>query len=383
MKSFKFMLAVILICTMSFSLLLTGCGSKSDEEEPSPQEATQPEASTEPSPENVEASDAKVATDKVMNVYVVSTNKDGYVVEMRDNAVKALENAGFKDGQNMKLTLINLEGDFSKCPKIIEEIKAANPDVVIQDCSNGNAIDGIVKPLAGTTIPVVMCLQVENEQYGFIESPEKPGKNITGVKTMPANLQTKAFDFLNKLNPINGKKAVLITNPSSFTKDTVSQALKDNGIELKDFVETNYIEDFKEFVTKYNKDPEVGWVLYGLTPWTAKKDGTSIQRADFIAWEKENNKKPNISYWESAVTNFMPCGLCVDLSASATQAGEIAARILKGEKPGDIAVVDPQKMNIMLNMARLKANGMKETDISPDILSSAAKVFTDYKGTTK
>jgi ABC-type branched-subunit amino acid transport system substrate-binding protein len=129
---------------MSFSLLLTGCGSKSDEEEPSPQEATQPEASTEPSPENVEASDAKVATDKVMNVYVVSTNKDGYVVEMRDNAVKALENAGFKDGQNMKLTLINLEGDFSKCPKIIEEIKAANPDVVIQDCSNGNAIDGIV-----------------------------------------------------------------------------------------------------------------------------------------------------------------------------------------------------------------------------------------------
>jgi ribonucleotide monophosphatase NagD (HAD superfamily) len=74
-----------------------------------------------------------------------------------------------------------------------------------------------------------MCLQVENEQYGFIESPEKPGKNITGVKTMPANLQTKAFDFLNKLNPINGKKAVLITNPSSFTKDTVSQALKDNG----------------------------------------------------------------------------------------------------------------------------------------------------------
>lgn len=312
---------------------------------------------------------ASTPTGEKKKVYLVITNKDDYVMSMRNNFVKELELKGFKEGENLEITETNLEGDFNKCVQVIEDIKTLNPDLVFAECSNGNIIKNLVTPLAETDIPLVMGI--------FAEQGAALHDNITGVKTFPSYLQEEAFKLLNKIAPINGKKAVFITNPGVFNKEDTEAALNKNGIELKEYLETAIVEDFQDFVTRNEKDDEVGWVLYGLTPWTQKKDGTFIQRSDFISWEIANSKKPNISYWESAVRNFMLAGTAVDLDASSIQAADIGVRILNGEKPIDIPPEEPTKIMIVLNQQRAKEKGI----VFPTDILDAAKVYTDYKGT--
>ena len=371
-------LTFILVCVSG----MVGCGSNktteegkdvqkasSDTDVTDTKEKEEIQVSAAPT-EPAVTSAAEVVTKK--KVYLVITNKDDYVVSMRDNFVKELEVQGFVEGDNFEISETNLEGDFTKCPQIIEEIKTLKPDLVFAECSNGNIVTNFVKPFAEAklNIPLVMAL--------FADQGAAMDGSITGVKTFPSFLQEEAFKLLNRVAPINGKKAVFITNPGGgFSKESAESALKKNGIELKEFLETAIFEDFQDFVTRNVKDEEVGWILYGLTPWTKKKDGTFIQRSEFIEWEIANNKKPNISYWESAVRNFMLCGTAVDLDASAIQAGDIAIRILNGENPKDIPTEEPTKIKIVLNQQRATDLGV---EFPADILG-ASRVYTDYKGT--
>jgi putative ABC transport system substrate-binding protein len=392
MKKVKSFLVLFLLFSVFLTIFISGCGQTNSDEmiEPGTNEASNTVevdsnkiGATVEQPTSNEAASVQndTASGEVKNVYVVSTNKDPYVVSMADNFIKALADNGFKDGQNIKITTVNIEGDFSKYPSVIEDIKASKPDVVFSDCSNANVLTNLIQPLSQTDIPTVMGSFADSENPKFVNDPQKPGGNITGVKSFTSDILDKAFTFLNKnIAPINNKKAVFITNPGPFKQANVKETLNGMGIELKDYKETTIFEEYQEFVTKYENDPDVGWVLYGLTPWTLKKDGSSIQRSEFIDWHLKNTKKPNISYWESAVRNFMLCGIAVDLDMSAYQSGEMAVKILNGEKVGDIPLQEPKKTNIVLNKKRAEETGI---EFSLDAMGSAYKTYIDYAGNFK
>ncbi len=148
------------------------------------------------------------------------------------------------------------------------------------------------------------------------------------------------------------------------------------GFELKAFVRTDVLEEYKAAVLQYENDPEVGWITYGSNP-SQTREGGAVDRAAFYSWDIENRTKPHVTFWESAVKSGYLAGLAVDVGAEGLQVGEMTAKILKGEKAANISVEEPLELNIVVNKKRAKTLAV---EIPDKIKKSAYRIYTDYKG---
>lgn len=362
--------------------LFTGCsGSKKEEAvttkptpSPVPTQAVEETDTAEQAAEEV--TDVKETTDVsdgvVKNVAFISYMDDTSFNAIRENCMNTLADKGYVDGKNMALTVYNLNGDVTNCATILEQIKALKPDLLLTDGTGVSEL--IIKPLENEGIPIIMALDADNSTYGF----GKPGGYITGIRTMPSDLQSNAFKMLDRLFPINGKKAVFITNGTikMFTEQGIKDALSQLNVELKAFVEVENFSEYKDAVMSYVNDDEVGWILNGT--WTPiDKEKNAVSRADFVSWTNENNPKACITWWEANVAVGMLMGLAVDTPSLGFQVGEMAAEVLNGKPIGELAVQDPEVINVMINSKRAKDMGI---EIPADILG-AAKIYIDYEGT--
>ena len=371
MKKMRKVLSLLILCSLMATALL-GCGG-SAENDLAVSEDTSPAVSENTAASEDTAADSTQSTavsDGVMKkVVYVQENIDQYYNEARKNTFEELKKNGF-DSQNTEIKELYMSGDNKKTSEeIVNTIKEFKPDVV---CFQ-NGMD-VVKQLEGTDIPCIISSAAES----YVDKDGTPLKNVTGVYTAPSDLYKKAYSFLNQIAPINGKKAVFITVDGFFTKELIEENLKANNIELKDYCESKYVEDFKAAVEKYNKDPEVGWMLVGIWPWTTK-DGTSVPQNEFANWDATNRMKPSVTYWDVAVGLGMLCGLGVDIPNEGNQQGEMAARILKGEKINSVKAEEPKKINIAVNTKNAEQLGI---NFPADVLGSAAgHIYTDYEGT--
>lgn len=363
-------LCFLLCCVLTISLL-AGCGGKSEEQVASEEVVEQTQDSADKTDATQSDTSATNASNQVKKVFFVTEDDFDSRTGARKNIVDALEQGGYTQGKNMEITEINMKVDNKKSQEVADKVKEVKPDLVI--INGSNFVAEVAKLLEGSGIPTLVNLGAEG---GFVDESGKPKSNVSGLYTMPKTLQKNAFGLLKQISPINGKKAVFITTEGFFKKEDVEANLKAVGIELKDYCESKFVEDFQASVNKYNNDDEVGWMLVGV--WaTQKKDGSTFSMGDMGNWDIANRKKPTVTYWEIAVQMGVFCGLGVDLIAGGLQLGSMAVTALNGEKIENMKAQDPAKVNIVLNQKRAKEFNI---EFPPDILSSAYRVFTDYEG---
>lgn len=280
--------------------------------------------------------------------------------------------------ENFEYIVFSIKGKESTKREILNKIRELKPDVVLM---NTVSIKDIGIELKQDGIPVVASggLELKNDKGELILVDKNgfPTTNITGLYTLPSNHLKNSFMLLKKIAPLNGKKVVFATLPSgAFTEDKVKKSLDSLNIQLKDFKEFTYIEDYQEFVKKYNDDPEVGWIISGKMI-TRKKNGENYSFEEFFKWERENLKKPNIGFWEVSAAHDKLCALGIDSKILIGQMVNMADRILKGEKVSNIKVENPAKTLIILNQKRAEDIGIK---FGIDIIGAAWKIYTDYEG---
>lgn len=382
--------ATLILFAMLLSLFLTGCGGKTDElsldvapngTDNTDKTVDTPAANNDTTPAENKTNDTAPAENKTnverKSIIVIKETND----ELRDAAqisiLSALEKAGYSTA-TADIKEIEMGGDESKSAEVVEEIKSTKPDVVV---INGVqfAYKTVAKSLEGTDIPIVLTNGIEIKQMDFIDENDVPRHNITGVYTMPKGLQTNAFRLLQQIVPLNGKKAVFVTLEGKFAKEEVANNLGQIGVELKDFVEVKYQEEFTEATLKYNDDDEVGWILVGYWP-AARKDGTPSTNLEYGKIDVATRKKPSVTYFEAAVKIGILCGLGVDYPECGTQAGRMAAKILSGGNIQNVKAEEPEKVNVVLNQKNATDNNI---EFPMDILTGAYRVYTDYEGNYK
>lgn len=318
------------------------------------------------------------AVEKVKKTIVFIKDDDGEAFTGFANYIGSLLPGKGWTNDNSKYITLSLEGKADKSDEIVEKIKAMKPDVVMM---NTTQVKPIAMKLKEAGIPCVagggLELEDENGKMIFVDKNGFPTTNLTGTYTMPRTHVENSFAFLNRVAPIKGKKAVFATyNSAAFNKFKIEKALKKHGIELKDYQEFKYIEDYRDFLIKYNKDKEVGWVLSGEII-LSHKDGRVGSLEEFIRVERENNSKPNIEYWEIAVQNGSLCALAIDSITTVGQMVNIADRIVKGEKVSKIKPEDPAKTLVILNQQRAKEMKLVFPIV---VVQGAWKIYTDYEG---
>ena len=374
-KPFLIMLALM------FTMILPGCGKTADDitavqDVNTAQAAAEVDsAKTENSTDKIDTSAVKAINsgEKKKIVILQGIEVMQFRTDQVDTLLKTFEQKGFS-AQNTDITVLKYEGDASKA-QMLEKIQQLKPDVVL---TFSLGYMDLLKKLEGANIPVIV---ESNAEGGYVDENGVPKQNITGIYTMPKDMVKNSYEFLNKIAPIKGKKAVFITAPGipMFNRENIENALKSLNIELKAYIgDIKTCEDYYDAILKYNGDSEVGWILPGIIS-PVDKDGKPLDGTKAIKWMQDNVKKPCISYWDEGVTSLgcFPCSLAVNFLAVADQMGVMGVRILNGEDIKNVKAEYPQKINIVLNKKKADYMGMQ---FPTDILGSA-KIYSDYNGT--
>lgn len=280
--------------------------------------------------------------------------------------------------ENSEFIVYSLKGKQNTKSEIILKLKELKPDVVLINSPHIKDLalklnDENIKFISGGGLELVD----ENNNKILIDDKGFPIKNVAGTYTLPLNHLENSFKRMKEIAPLDGKKAVFVTSPQpAFTKEKVEAALKLHNIELKEYAEYEYIEEYKEFLFKYKNDPEVGWFITGEHVARSLYEN-SFSVEEFCECEREIINKANFGFWPIEVQNGKLGALAVDTFTTIFQMVAMADSLLRGVELKDLQTEEPLGTVSMLNKERADEIGL---EINIDILESTDIIYTDYNG---
>lgn len=271
---------------------------------------------------------------------------------------------------------------------LLKQIETIDPDVLL--IMDDDALRHVGAKLLDTALPVVfggINLIVTDADYGWVtsdgraalaDSLEHPGHNITGVLERIAI--AAGFNLLHQILP-DAKSALFLSDKSVLSRQMLraagdKAALRDLPIKIEKQLFTDNYEQMQQTVLDYQN--RVDCIVMFL-PWTFEDNrGRHVPQEQVVRWLLENNKRPGIAYLDILAEEGFLCGVVVDMVQQGVNAGIMAGRILSGEHPADIPIVDPVANRIMINLARA---GQLNIDIPFEVLKNAdalLKTMTVY-----
>ena len=275
---------------------------------------------------------------------------------------QSFKDAGFIEGQTVAFEYRFAEGQFDQLPSLAADLARRQVAVMI---STGVSSSLAVKN-ADATIPHVFLSQDDPVRRGFVQSFNRPGGHATGVSLLTAVLAGKRVEFARQIMPADAPLAYLANLPA-LEAARYLQEIKAVAHEIK-----------QELVIVNASSPAE--IDAAFTDLVGKRAGALIVSTDgylfsrreqiiALAWR---HKVPAIyDRRDYAMTGGL-VSYGPDLADAYRQIGIYAARILKGEKPGDLPVVQPTKFELVVNLKTAKALGL---NLPPTVLALADEVI--------
>lgn len=277
----------------------------------------------------------------------------------REGFIKALSDAGYVDGENIKIEYQNAQGDQAVAQSIADGFVSDNKNLIL----------AIATPSAQSAynatkdIPILITAVTDPVAAGLAKSLNNSETNVTG--TSDATPIDKQFALIRELLP-ESKKVGIVYNTSELNSEVqVAQAKeisKKYGFELviKGVTAVNELAQVLDSLLK-----EVD-VLYTPT------DNLIVSATPLVVKKALDAKVPLIGCIEDQVNQGALATETIDYYKLGYQTGEVAVRVLKGEKASDIAIKTLEKTDLMINEKTAKALGVI---ISPEILNRAKNVI--------
>src|ERR1700738_3374616 len=276
---------------------------------------------------------------------------------------EGLKETGFVAGQNVTIEYRWAEGQFDRLPELAAELVRRQVVII---AVGGGGVTALAAKDATSTIPIVFAFGTDPVKLGLVASLNRPGGNITGVSYLAVELGPKRLGLLREILP---KAAAIgfLMNPGSpnttFDLPDMEAAARTLGQQL--------------IIANASNDLEIGTAFEALMQQRA--DALAIQADPFLFSRRTHlaalalrDKIPTI-YFER---DFAAAGRLLiygtDFVAATPQAGIYAGRILKGEKPADLPVLQPTRFQLVINIKTAKALGL---EIPPKLLALADEVI--------
>ncbi|MCK1709887.1 MULTISPECIES: ABC transporter substrate-binding protein [unclassified Bradyrhizobium] len=261
---------------------------------------------------------------------------------------EALSKLGLDDGRTATIDLVGGEGDPKRLSALVAQIGAQNPDVIIAITSP--AVVALKE--ARLTIPVVFAFVPDPVGLGIVESLAQPGGNFTGVTYSESGLGGKRLELL--LEAIAGsKKIAVFWNPSfpghaDAVESTRTAALA-RGIEVFSR-ELRVIEDLEPAFDDAIRAKAQAAIFMA--------DNVMFGNRKRVAEVAINHRLPTIHSFPSEVEDGGLMFYGPSNAENYRRAAALAARILKGKRPGELPVERPTKFELIINLKTAKALGV-------------------------
>ena len=275
---------------------------------------------------------------------------------------EGLRQLGYIEGQNIAIEFRYAEEKPDRLPILAAELVRLKVDVIV---TGGPTATRAAKE-ATFTIPIVMAQDGDPVGSGFVASLARPGGNITGLSSLGPEISGKRLELLKEIVPKVNRVAVLGTS----TNPTNAQGLKETELAAKAFgVQLQYLdvlgpEDIEIAFREASRGRADAVLVLGgpvVQPQRTKVTALAVK-----------NRLPAIYNRPE----FVEAGGLVSYSASFTDMTRRAAtyvdKILKGAKPADLPVEQPQKFEFIINLKAAKQIGLT---IPPNVLARADKVI--------
>jgi ABC-type uncharacterized transport system substrate-binding protein len=274
---------------------------------------------------------------------------------------QGLKEAGFVEGQNVAIEFRYADNQVDRLPALVADLIRRPVAVIV-----GNIAPALAAKAATTTVPIVFAVGGDPVALGLVPRLNRPGGNVTGVVFIAGVLGAKRLDLLRQLMPKARTVVMLVYPNTTYTEaerrdvQAAAQAMSLQLIIVDVSSDRDIETAFATFVQR-----GAGALLVGSGAFTHS------HRERIVALAARYGLPATYNNREAVVA-----GGLMSYGASFTdayrQAGIYAGRILKGEKPGDLPVMQSTKFEFVLNLKTVKTLGL---EIPPTLLAIADEVI--------
>jgi putative ABC transport system substrate-binding protein len=262
---------------------------------------------------------------------------------------RGLSESGYVEGQNVAIEFRWAEGRYDRLPMLAADLVRAGVAVIV---ATGGTTSALAAKQTTTTIPIVFSTGGDPVKQGLVASINRPGGNITGVNVLTTGLEAKRLEILHAVVPNASIIGVLI-NPNNVSAEAQSIIVQDAGRTMGQKVLILHASSERDFEAVFatTMQSRIDAFIVGADPFF------SSQRDKLIALTARY-RIPAIYEWHEFVQAGGLMSYGSDLAEGYHQIGIYAGRVLKGEKPGDLPVVQSTKVQFAINLKTAKALGV-------------------------
>jgi putative ABC transport system substrate-binding protein len=277
--------------------------------------------------------------------------------------LKGLSETGYVEGRNVTIEYRWAHNEPDRLRELAADLVRRRVAVI---ATPGSTDAALAAKAATTIIPIVFSTAGDPVQLGLVASFNRPGGNLTGISFMTVELGAKQFGLLRELLPHATRFAVLV-NPnqavsSAFTRE-VQAAVASVGGHLEIFTARDNREISAAFASLAQKQVE-GLVVGSAALFTSRR----MQLATLATRHAVPAIYARREHAEAGgLMSYAP-----NLPDQSRQAGVYVGRILKGEKPADLPVVQPTKFEFLINLQTAEVLGIT---VPPGLLAIADEVI--------
>jgi putative tryptophan/tyrosine transport system substrate-binding protein len=276
---------------------------------------------------------------------------------------RGLHEAGFVESRNVAVEYLWAEGRYDRLPALAADLVRRQVAVIV---TSGGENPSIAAKAATTTIPIVFNVGSDPVKIGLVASLARPGGNATGVNIFTAELSEKRIGLLHDTIPAAASVAVLVNPnfaPAVANAQEAEAAARRVGKDVVIFNAGSQSEIDTAFAQM--AQPRPGALLVAADPFFNSRREQIVALAERYAI-------PAMYEWRE----FAEAGGLMSYGTSLVEAyrlqGIYTGRILKGEKPADLPVVQLSKFELVINLKTAKALRLA---IPPGVLAIADEVI--------
>jgi ABC-type uncharacterized transport system substrate-binding protein len=264
---------------------------------------------------------------------------------------RGLNEVGFFEGQNVTIEQRWADGHDDRLPALVADLVRQKATVIV-----ANNPSALAAKDATTTLPIVFVTGNDPISEGLVASLNRPAGNVTGVVFITSVLGAKRLELLRQLVPKAATIALLVnpnTTETEAERTDVQNAAQALGQQLIVFDVTSGRDIEAAFTAFVQRG--VGGLLVGTGPFLTSNREQIVTQAALHGVPTMYALRESVS-----AGGLMSYGSSI--SDAYRQAGIYAGRILKGEKPADLPVMQSTKFEFVLNLKTAKALGLEVPD---------------------
>jgi putative tryptophan/tyrosine transport system substrate-binding protein len=272
---------------------------------------------------------------------------------------QGLNETGYVEGRNLAIEYYWGNNHYDRLSGLAAGVVRRRVAVIV---ANGAPAAHAAKA-ASATIPIVFQLGIDPVATGLVASLNRPGENVTGFTNVTVTLVTKRLQLVRQLLPTASHIAVLVNPANRFSTDAqitdLRGAAQTLGMQLRLLDASTASELDTAFGTLVRE--RIGILLLTDEPFFNA-------RVEQIVALAAQHVIPTIYTFRAFTSAGGLISYASNLEDSYRQIGIYTGRILKGEKPADLPVLQPTKFELIINLKTAKALGL----IIPETLLATA-----------